>query len=164
MILFQHLSAIHKLEGFSCGNKPLDDYLKKVAIHDQRKNTARTFVAIDSEGDLETPVGYFTLGATEKVVPPLNPGGVRELAHPAELMYLARDLTWRKTGMGSILLLAALEQAVKAIEHVGLPGIYLTTTSQGARLYEDFGFSRVPGGDFYMPMYQAKNLLERGGF
>lgn len=161
MIVFQPLSESHNTSGFACGTKPFDDYIQQQAIYEQSRGITRTFVAIEDTSDSPVALGYFTLKATDKTFTP-EPGGLRELLHPVELVYLARDLTWRKTGMGAGLLIEALRLSVEASERIGLPGIYLRSTSQGARLYESFGFTRVDGGSFYMPMHRAKGLIEKG--
>jgi ribosomal protein S18 acetylase RimI-like enzyme len=48
----------------------------------------------------------------------------KEAYEPAEILYLARDLSVRRMGLGDALLAEALAKIVEASERVGIPGIY----------------------------------------
>ncbi len=162
MIVFEPLSEYHDASGFTCGTKPFDDYLKREAIYEQRQEVTKTFVAIESTADPRAPVGFFTLKATDKSYAP-TPGGLRQLFHPVELVYLARDLAWRKTGLGQLLLIEALRLSLEASERIGLPGVFVRSTGQGMRLYESFEFTRLEppmGVFFFMPMRKVRDILQ----
>jgi hypothetical protein len=160
MILFEALSEKHNTASFSCGTKPIDDYIRREAIYDHRADRIRTFLAIDTDTDPAVPIGYFSLKASQRTLFPRTPADIKQTITPVELVYLARDLTWRKTGLGLILLTEAMRLSVEASERIGLPGIYLESTTQGARLYERVGFQRVNGPFFYMPIRKARAILE----
>ncbi len=53
----------HVLDNFSCGNDPLDDWLRRSALECGRKNVARTYVWAD---DRAVVWAYFSL-APDKV-------------------------------------------------------------------------------------------------
>lgn len=158
MIVFEALSETHNATNFSCGTKPFDDYIQRQAIFEQRRGITRTFVAIENTADPTVPVGYLTLKATDKAFAPES-GGLRELFHPVELVYLARDISWRKTGLGAVLLIEAIRLSVEASERIGLPGIYLHATTQGAPLYRSFEFTSVGRASYYMSMQKARDIL-----
>ena len=54
------LGKQHERGGFTCGQPELDDWFRKRAGQDERRNVARVFVAVDDELG---PVGFYSLGA-----------------------------------------------------------------------------------------------------
>jgi hypothetical protein len=48
----QPLSATHGLEGFSCGEPSLDDWLRRRALLNQTTGASRTFVVTDESGQV----------------------------------------------------------------------------------------------------------------
>ena len=53
-------AARHRLREFSCGNDVLDRWLHAYAGQAQRRDVARTYVAVDDRGQV---AGYYTLVA-----------------------------------------------------------------------------------------------------
>lgn len=51
----------HDRSPFSCGAPELDDYIRRLASQDMRRDVARVFVATGAEA--EAVVGYYTLSA-----------------------------------------------------------------------------------------------------
>jgi hypothetical protein len=60
--IFEPLSGGHDREGFSCGNRALDHYLKEQANQDLRRACAVPFVLIPSAGE-SAVLGYYTLSS-----------------------------------------------------------------------------------------------------
>ena len=101
------LGKRHDRRAFSCGNEPLDRYLKQQASQDARRHVAAPLVAVREEGD-KTILGYYTLSAfaidlgtlpdrtASKL--PLYPLG------PVTLGRLAVDHRYRGRGLGGFLL------------------------------------------------------------
>lgn len=67
-----------------------------------------------------------------------------------ELACLGRDLDQRGEGIGELLLIEALRRTALAAEHIGIAGIYLWATREGAELYESYGFRRFQGDEHRM--------------
>ncbi len=168
MILFEELTARHDLSRFRSGNSVLDSYLKREALARQKAGEVRVFVLIDTEEDEDRPLGYIALAATSAYVPTPHPESDaiphETFQYLALVAFLARDISWRGRGLGEILLLEALRQCVQAAQCIGLPGVFLEATKDGAALYERFGFVRVEEGQSYMylPMSKAQALVEFG--
>ena len=91
----EKLDATHDVDSFECGKQPLDRFLKRFALPNQKADSARTYVACRGL----TVLAYYSLaaGAVEHADVPLRVG--KGLArHPIPVMLLARlsvDLTWQ---------------------------------------------------------------------
>ncbi len=141
----------------------LDSYLQRDAQKEIDGNLARVFVAVDVDDDKNRPVGYIALKTTGYLVPALDsPVPSDTFLYPAEIGCLARDISWRGRGLGEALLLEALKRIERAAREIGLPGVFLTATGEGAVLYERFQFQRIDDSDpdYYLPMIAVRELLE----
>ena len=166
MILFEALTAQHDLSRFHSGNSRLDTYLRQEALKEQSGDLARVFIAIDTEEDPQRPVGYIALKTTGVFVSSLPlPIPSDTFLNPAEIAYLARDVTWRGKGLGEILLLEAMDRIERLSPEIGLPGIFLTATKEGATLYERLFFQRIDPDemDYYLPMVAVREILQGFG-
>jgi hypothetical protein len=163
MIRFEPLSELHNVSSFNSRFTFLDDYLKKDALTDARKGLAKTFVAIDSlaEGGEEV-IGYFTLACTAQYIPAVRDDVEESYLYPAELKYLARDFSRYGQGVGDALLIEALRCVNFAAHYVGMPGLFLYASSEGAVLYERFGFLRLypDKREYYLPIEDIRAIVE----
>lgn len=133
-------------EVFDCGVEPLNEYLRKFALQNQKNDAARTYVVVDAEKKI---LGYYTLVfgsvATEDA-----PGDIssRLGRYPIPVILIARlavDLSVKGKGLGGILLRDALLRAVQAAEIAGLRAIMVEAKDETARsFYENLGFQRSP--------------------
>lgn len=165
MIVLHPLAARHDLSQFQCENAALAHYLRRDALKEQESNQARVYVAVDTSDD-DRLVGYFSLSATGFYIPALaNDTASETFLYPVLLAFLARDSAWRGRGLGDFLLVEALKQAAEAAERIGLPGILLRTTKQGAALYERFGFVWIDRSDnyLYLPMGDVRTVAQSSG-
>ena len=140
-------------------------YLQQDALEEQKSDLARIYVAIDSEKD-DRPIGYFSLSATGYYIPALTDVVRSEtFLYPAFLAFLAHNSAWRGRGLGDFLLIEALKHAAEAAEHIGLPGLLLQTTKEGAALYERFGFVWIDRADsyLYLPMKDVRAIIFPSG-
>ena len=83
----EKLAATHDVDSFACGKEPLDRFLKRFALANQKADSARTYVACRGV----TVLAYYSLaaGAVEHADAPLRVG--KGLArHPVPVMLLAR--------------------------------------------------------------------------
>ena len=68
----EKLDATHDVDSFECGKEPLDRFLKRFALANQKADSARTYVACRGS----TVVAYYSLaaGAVEHADAPLRVG------------------------------------------------------------------------------------------
>lgn len=115
------LSKAHERAGFDCEVEPLNDYLKKYALQNQKKDAARTYVVTVRENKI---IGYYTLAfgsvsreeATEEVS-----AGLGKYPIPVILSArLAVDISQKGKGLGKALVKDALLRAIQAADIAGL--------------------------------------------
>ncbi len=145
------LNRKHDRALFDCGVEPLNDYLKKYAWQNQRKNSARTYVA--TRGN--RIVGYYSLAfgsilyeeAPESVSTGLG-------KYPIPIVLLARlavDEGEKGKGLGAGLLQDALRRAVQASEIAGLRAILVHAKDDPAKaFYEKFDFEPSPLNEYHL--------------
>lgn len=139
------LVAEFAVERFSCGRPPLDEYLIRHALHAQRANTARTFVALRGS----RVVGYYRLAAAS-VEPENAPSRVLQGAgrYPIPLTLLARlavDHSEKGGGLGKALLKDAMKRFLVAHEQVASRALLVHAADADARnFYLKFGFLAAP--------------------
>ena len=139
------LGATHDVGTFDCGKEPLNRFLKRFALANQKAGGARTYVVCQ---DLRV-VGYYSLaaGAVEHKVAPARIG--KGLArHPIPVMLLARlaaDRTEHGRGLGRALLKNALIRTAEAAEIAGIRALLVHAKDDEARAwYEALGFEPSP--------------------
>ena len=147
-IVFEALGKQHDRSKFSCGQPQLDDWFRRRAAQDERRNVARVFVAVDSDLGV---VGFHSLGAFKLDLDDLP----EEIAHklpryedglPAALIgRLARDLRVRGKGVGALLVADAVRRILGASQTLAVLAIVVEAKDkQAAIFYEGFGFRRFP--------------------
>ena len=139
------LTKQHDRNSFGCGVPVLNDYLKKYALQNQKKDAARTYVA--TRGN--RIVGYYSL-AYGSVSVDDSPTNVRSglARHPIPVILLARlavDTREQGHGLGAALLKDALIRTVQAAQIAGLRAMLVHAKDDAAkRFYEKFGFEPSP--------------------
>jgi hypothetical protein len=148
------LNAGHDLSRFDCGTEALNDWLKLRAL-DSEGRTARTYVAC--EGNVV--VGYYCLaaGAIERgaLPKPLRKHGLPNLIPAAIIGRLARDISYRGSGLGLDLLQHALGRILHASETIGIRCVLVhALDDQAAKFWTDNEFIESPIGSrtFYLPI------------
>jgi len=134
---------------FSCGQSALNEYIRRYASQDVRKNVARVFVATP-ENDKQRLAGFFTLSAGSVGCSELPESLARKLPRypvPVALMgRLAVDSNFQRTGLGSILLADACQKVVQASAVLAVAGIIVDAKDESAAaFYAHFGFIPLPG-------------------
>ena len=145
------LTKNHDRSAFDCGVAALNDYLKRFALQNQKKNAARTYVA--TRGD--RVVGYYTLAygsvASEEAPPRVTAGLAR---YPIPIILLARlgvDLSERGQGLGEGLLKDALLRTLQAADIAGLRAILVHAKDAAAKaFYERYGFEPSPIDPYHL--------------
>jgi len=103
--------------GFCCGNKSLDDYLRKRVSQDARRKIAVPYVLVDAGSD--GIIGYYTLSATAIRVDDFPYEIRKKLPRyrtlPTTLIgRLAVDKKYQGQGWGRVLLLDALQRSLES--------------------------------------------------
>ena len=141
----QTLSATHGLEGFSCGEPSLDDWLRRRALLNQTTGASRTFVVTDESGQV---LAYYALAAGA-VSQQDSPGSVRRnMPDPVPVMVLARlavDKRLQGQQVGGALLQDALRRAVSVAQNIGVRALLVHALNDRARqFYSHYGFVPSP--------------------
>jgi GNAT superfamily N-acetyltransferase len=139
------LTKDHDRNSFDCDVPALDEYLKLYALQNQKKHSARTYVA--TRGN--RIVGYYTLAygsvSLEEAPQSVKSGRPR---HPIPVILLARlavDSNEQGGGLGAALLKDALLRTIQAAEIAGLRAMIVHAKDDSARrFYEKFGFEPSP--------------------
>ncbi len=114
------LQANHALEAFDCGEEPLNRFLVRFALANQRARASRTYVALDGN----VVVGFHTLVVGE-VSPEQAPERISKglARHPIPLMVLARlavAVEHQGKGLGAALLKDAIVRTLAAADIAGI--------------------------------------------
>lgn len=134
---------------FQCGRKPLDDYIRRYASQDVRRNIARVFIATPDD-DLQQLAGFFTLSAGSVSCSSLPSALARKLPRypiPVALIgRLAVSREFRGKGLGSILLADACKKVSQASSVLAVAGIIVDAKDDEAiSFYRHFGFMPLQG-------------------
>ena len=137
----------HDRSGFSSGQSELDDWFRRRASQDERRNVARVFVA--SEDDAQV-IGFYSLSSFTLALEDLPDDVARKLprydAIPAALIgRLARDVRARGKGIGELLLADAIQRILGAGRILAVLAIVVDAKDQNASaFYQSFGFTPLP--------------------
>jgi GNAT superfamily N-acetyltransferase len=138
------LSPGHALDGFECGERSLDDWLKKRALKNQGSGASRCFVICEGTA----VVGYYSLSAGvihhEAAPKPMR----RNMPDPLPVLLLGRlaiDRRHHNRGLGSALLRDAMLRALRIANDAGVFAIMVHALSEEARqFYLSRGFVESP--------------------
>lgn len=133
----------HHVDEFSCIEETLDRWLRAYAGQSQRRDAARTFVAVDQEGRV---AGYYTLVAAqvehEQATADVRRGLSKHFPIPVALIArLAVSTQHQGVGLGRSLLLDALQRIMRASDELAIRAVTVDVLSDDAALfYRKFGF------------------------
>jgi ribosomal protein S18 acetylase RimI-like enzyme len=146
-VVIEALGKRHDRAAFSCGEPDLDDWFRRRAGQDERRNLARVFVAVDEELG---PIGFYSLNSFTLAIPDFPEEIARKLprydAIPAALIgRLARDLRVRGRGVGELLLADAVRRILGAAQSLAIFAIVVDAKDERAfEFYRTFGFEPFP--------------------
>jgi len=141
----QPLTRNHDRQGFECGRRELDIWLRQVACQHQDKGLSKSFVAVRED---ERICGYYALTLAElearhlpdvwrKKFPRRIPG--------VRLGRLAVDKAFQGRGLGELLLVDALMRARRVTTEAGGIGLFVDAIDErAAEYYARFGFAPAP--------------------
>ncbi len=144
----------------------MDDWFRRRASQDERRNIARVFVATDSELGV---VGFYSLSSFKLDVGDLTEEIARKLPRydriPAALIgRLARDIRARGKGVGELLVADAVRRILSAAQSLAVFAIMVEAKDErAATFYERFGFRRFPlrPNRLFLLASSAATALER---
>ena len=139
---------------FDCEVEPLNEYLKKYALQNQKKDAARTYVVTTEENRI---VGYYTLvfGSVSQAETTAEiSAGLGK--YPIPIILLARlaiDASEKGKGLGKALVRDALIRAIRASEIAGLRAVLVHAKDEAAKnFYQKLGFQPAPHNEFHLFM------------
>jgi GNAT superfamily N-acetyltransferase len=141
------LGKQHDRAAFTSGQPDIDDWFRRRAGQDERRNIARVFVAIDDE---RTIIGFYSLSSYTLALDDLPVDLARRLPHydaipAARIGRLARDQRARGQGVGELLLADAVRRILGAARSVAVFAIVVDAKDDTAALfYRRFGFQPFP--------------------
>ena len=151
----EKLTKIHNVKEFNCGNEQLNEYLKKYAFQNQKKNISNTFAAQKNN----KVIAYYTLTFGSVVKTDLPTKTKRNLPnYPIPVMILARfavDQSEQGNGIGKGLLKDAVLRTLQASEIAGIRAIMVQAKDEKAKqFYKKFNFIESPFDDLilYLPI------------
>lgn len=143
------LDAAIATASFQCGSAPLDDYIRRYASQDVRRNVARVFVATP-ENNPRQLAGFFTLSAGSVSCASLPASQAKKMPrYPVPVALIGRlavDKQFQGKGLGAILLADACQKVSQASAVLAVVGIIVDAKDDKAiAFYEHFGFILLPG-------------------
>lgn len=160
------LAGHHDRSTFSCGQPELDDWFRRRASQDEKRNVARVFVAVDDELGV---VGFYSLSSYTLALTDLPQEVAKKLprygAIPAALIgRLARDVRARGQGVGELLLADAVRRILGAGRSLAVFAIVVDAKDEtAADFYRGFGFRPFPSRPLrlFLPTSVAAAAFER---
>jgi ribosomal protein S18 acetylase RimI-like enzyme len=133
---------------FRCGQSSLDDYIRRHASQDVRRNVARVFLATPTNAPRQL-AGFFTLSAGSVACSDLPESLAKKLPrYPVPVALIGRlavSEEFQGKGLGAILLADACQKVANASAVLAMAGIVVDAKDEAAmRFYEHFGFLRMP--------------------
>ena len=162
--VIERLTDAHDRSSFSCGKPPLDEFLKKLAGQYDRRDFARTYVAVVPPAPAVQ--GYYTLSGGALDLSEL-PEAVRKKLprHPVPVACLGRlAVTQAAQGqnLGKALLLDALRRCSQASAEVALHAVEVEAIDEDAkRFYLKYGF--LPLADDPLHLYLSMKAIQQLG-
>lgn len=143
MIHIQPLTGHHNRTSFDCGNTLLNTWLATTARQHDKKQYAKTFVAVHDNNPARI-LGYYAIIATEIKTTDLDAHQKKNLPQrvPAILIgKLATDIEFQGQGLGKILLMNAMGRIKRLSEEVGIYLICVDAIDEkAASFYTKYGF------------------------
>jgi GNAT superfamily N-acetyltransferase len=149
--------------GFSSGNDRIDRYFREIVSQDIKRSYAACFVLVERTTD--KIAGLYTLSAHSVALNDIGSELARKLPRypsvPAVLIgWMGRDLAFKGTGVGSLLLYDAISRVAKA--PVGAHAIYADAIDEAATaFYREHQFQPLVSRpqSLFLPMKTALTLV-----
>jgi GNAT superfamily N-acetyltransferase len=161
--IIERLGGRHDRTGFACGQAALDDWIKLRAGQYDKKDLARTYVAV-RQGE-PIVLGYYAL-ATHRVafeaLAEVQAKGLPRIDVPVVLLgRLAVEQRAQGQGLGALLLVHALRRAQHLADQIGIRGVEVDAIDEAAQaFYLRFGFTPLADAPrhLYLPMQVIRKM------
>jgi GNAT superfamily N-acetyltransferase len=146
---------------FSCGDDPIDQWLRRYAIANHFGGGARTYV---THRDSRV-VGYYALAAASIQRADATPRAAKAMPHPVPAILLGRLGVDRKEsgqGIGTFLLRDAIIRTLNAADVIGVRDLLVHAASEDARnFYLKRGFDPSPTDPMHLMVLlkDARSIL-----
>jgi ribosomal protein S18 acetylase RimI-like enzyme len=146
-VRIEPLGKRHDRATFSSGQPDIDDWFRRRASQDEKRNVARVFVAIDDDLGI---IGFYGLSSYTLALTELPEEIARKLPRydaipAARIGRLARDERVRGRGVGELLLADAVRRILGAGRSVAVFAIVVDAKDdRAAAFYRRFGFQPFP--------------------
>ena len=159
------LTPVHRKIDFRCGNDLLDNYLHNQAKQDAKRYLSVCFI-MPTEGNAIK--GYYTLsnaGIDKNLLPEdlKNKLPFNYLNLPATLLgRLAVDLTFKRKGIGELLLMDALKRSYNtSLKSIASMAVVVDPIDDNAvNFYKKYGFIVLPdSGKMFLAMKTISQLF-----
>jgi GNAT superfamily N-acetyltransferase len=142
----QPLEKSHDRAAFDCGSSPLDRWLREQAGQYQRRDLARTYVAV-RPGETKV-LGFYAVSnhqVSYEALPADQAKGLPTIDIPVVLLgRLAVDRSVQGQGLGEHLLIDALRRADHISQHIGVRAVEVHAIDDAARrFYQKYGFTAL---------------------
>jgi GNAT superfamily N-acetyltransferase len=138
------LAPHHRLDGFSSGEGPLDDWLKRRGNANQVSGAFRTFVVCESG----VVIAYYSLASSAVSVAATSGRFRRNMPDPIPVVVLARlavAQSHQRHGIGRALFQDAARRVINAADAIGIRGLIVHAVSDdAAAFYRTLGFDPSP--------------------
>ncbi|MDD4961714.1 MAG: GNAT family N-acetyltransferase, partial [Candidatus Marinimicrobia bacterium] len=147
--LTEPLNSTHDKENFSCGGDLLDNYFKKQAKQDVKRQLSACFVLSDKSK--EKVKGYYTLSGNSISNTSIPASFKKRLSGSyASIPFillgrLAVDKQFQGSGIGGLLLLDSLKRCLEISASIGAFAVIVDPLGDKAEaFYEKYGFIKLP--------------------
>jgi GNAT superfamily N-acetyltransferase len=160
----EKLSRQHDVDAFDCGNEPLNRFLIRYALQNQKAGTSQTYFAVDGAAI----AGYYTLVvgevAFEQAAERLKKGLAR---HPVPVMVLARlaiATGQQGRGLGAGLLKDSMLRTLLAADIAGIRALVVHAKDDGAKaFYDRYDFMPSPTDPYHLFLLLKNIRASLGG-
>jgi GNAT superfamily N-acetyltransferase len=156
----ERLAKSHDRRRFHCGNSVLDEWLKKYASQFDRRDLARTYVAVrPGEADV---LGYYAISShrvSYEALPDDQTKGLPRIDVPVVLLgTLAVDRSVQGQGLGSELMIDVLRRADHVAQQMGIRAVEVDAIDDAARQFY-LHFGSVPLEDDKRHLFLPRSIL-----
>jgi GNAT superfamily N-acetyltransferase len=159
----EKLARRHDRTAFDCGQPALNDWLKLRAGQHEKKDMARTYVAVRAGGAMV--LGYYALATHRVAYEALTSDqakGLPRIDVPVVLLgRLGVDRSVHGQGLGALLLVDALRRAEHLAGQVGIRAVEVDAIDDDARaFYVRFGFTALADDPrhLYLPIQTIRRM------
>jgi GNAT superfamily N-acetyltransferase len=161
--VIERLTNKHARTSFHCGQATLDDWLKLRASQFEKRDLARTYVAVQ-KGELAVS-GYYAISnhrVTHEALAADQAKGLPQIDIPVVLLgRLAVDQSVQGQGLGELLVVDALRRAQHVADQVGVRAVEVDAIDAHARaFYAKYGFVQLADdpNHLFLPMQVIRKL------